>query len=74
MRNDLSLTRYESHMQLVHNQATAMSIELAILLFTEDILDVLIKTGVKENSALINKVRALKKYNYNALQDSYTKP
>lgn len=60
------MTRYAKHMQQIHNQATASAIEQAIVFFTEDAVELLINMGVRNNSPLINKVKDLKKYTYNA--------
>lgn len=60
------MTRYQLHMQLIHNQATALSIEMAVTVFTEDVLEYLIKSGVKADSKIIQDLRNLSKYEYNA--------
>ena len=60
------MTRYAKYMQHIHNQATASAIEQAVMLFTQDVLDLLIKTGVHDGSMLVNKIKDLQKYEYNA--------
>jgi len=65
------MTRYTKYMQHIHNQGIASAIEQAIMLFTEDVLDLLVKTGVRDNSLLINKIRDLQKYEYNAKKSKY---
>lgn len=78
------MTRYQKHMQHIHNQGTANAIEAAVMCITEDIADYLIKCGVHADSKLIKEVRTFKDYVYNpntkrktkidGLQDSNTKP
>lgn len=57
-------------MQQIHNQATAFNVEMGIGLFTNDIIDLLIKTGVKKDSELISKIKSLKNYQYGASETS----
>lgn len=59
------MTRYQRHMQHVHDQATALSIEQATRLLLEDVADFLVKSGVKAESQLIKDVKAFDKYEYN---------
>lgn len=59
------MTRYQKHMQHIHNAAQAMAIENAVMLLTEDIVDYLIKGGVKPGAPLLKEVRDLCKYEYN---------
>lgn len=59
------MTKYQAHMQRIHNQATANSIEQATRLLLEDVADFLIKTGVRADSQLIKDVKAFDKYEYN---------
>lgn len=59
------MTRYQTHMQHIHNQATAQSIEQAARLLLEDVADFLIKSGVKAESQLIKDVKAFDQYEYN---------
>lgn len=63
------MTRYQKHMQQIHNQATAQSIESAVRLLTEDIIDFLIKAGVRQHSALLKDIRNLSKYEYKIKKD-----
>lgn len=58
------MDRYKKHMQKVHNIGTATSIEMAVLLIMEDVVDHLIKTGVKEDSKLLKDIRDLQSYEY----------
>lgn len=58
------MDRYKKFMQKIHNVGTASAIEMAALLLTEDILDHLIKTGVKEDSKLLKDIRSLQSYEY----------
>lgn len=58
------MTRYKKHMQQVHNQATATSIEMAVCLLVEDIIDHLINNGVKADARLLKDLRELSKYEY----------
>lgn len=59
------MTRYQKHMQHIHNQATARSIETAVQLVLEDVAEFLIKTGVKPGSKLIKDVKSFHQYEYN---------
>ena len=54
------MTRYKKHMQQVHNQATATSIEMAVCLLVEDIIN----NGVKADARLLKDLRELSKYEY----------
>jgi hypothetical protein len=58
------MNRYKKHMQKVHNVGTATSIEMAVLLIIEDVVDHLIKTGVKADSKLLKDIRGLQSYEY----------
>lgn len=60
------MTRYKKYMQRIHNQAIASDIEAAISFFTQDVLELLVNTGVRHNSELISKIKDLQKYEYNA--------
>lgn len=59
------MTRYKKHMQHIHNQATASSIEMAVTLLLDDISEYLIKSGVKPDSRLIKEIKEFNKYEYN---------
>lgn len=67
------MTRYQKYMQEIHSVSTAYAIELGALLLTEDILDYLIKSGIKADSKIIKDVRNIKKYEYKPYEDSNTK-
>lgn len=58
------MTRYKKHMQNVHNQATATSIEMAVCLLIEDVIDHLVNNGVKVDAPLLKTIRNLSKYEY----------
>ena len=58
------MTRYKNFMQQVHNQAIAHDIEWAAARLTEDVIDLLIKTGVRPGSPILNKIKELQKYEY----------
>lgn len=58
------MTRYKKHMQNVHNQATATSIEMAVCLLIEDVIDHLVNNGVKPDASLLKNIRNLSKYEY----------
>lgn len=60
------MTRYQKHMQHIHNQATASSIEMAVTLLLEDISDFLINSGVKPGCKLIEDIKSFNKYDYDA--------
>lgn len=51
-------------MQHIHNIGAAMSIENAVVLVVEDIVDHLVVSGIKPDSKLIKSVRKLGKYTY----------
>lgn len=59
------MTRYQKHMQRIHDVSTATTIEAAVMLLTEDIADYLVKSGVKPDSRLIKEIRTFKDYEYN---------
>lgn len=59
------MTRYQKHMQHVHNVGQAMAIENAVILLTEDIVDFLVKSGIKQGAPLLRQIRELIKYEYN---------
>jgi len=59
------MTRYQKHMQHVHNIGQAMTIENAVMLVIEDVIEHLIKNGVKQDAPLLKQIRALGKYEYN---------
>lgn len=61
----VKMTRYEKHMQHIHNKATAMSIEMAVELLIDDIVECLIKSGVKHDASLLKDIRKLSHYQYN---------
>lgn len=63
------MARYQKHMQQIHNQATAQSIESAVQLLTEDIIDFLIKAGVQPGGMLLKDIRNLSKYEYKIKKD-----
>lgn len=48
----------------IHSQATAINIEMAASFLTEDIVNLLIERGIKQNSKLIRDVKELKNYEY----------
>lgn len=52
-------------MQHIHNQATASSIEMAVVLLLDDISEYLIKSGVKPDSRLIKEIKEFNTYEYN---------
>jgi hypothetical protein len=58
------MTRYQKHMQQVHNYATAQAIEMAVKKLIIDIREHLIKTGVKAGSPLLDKISMLQEYEY----------
>lgn len=58
------MTHYQHYMQQIHNQGTAMNIELAVSCLTQDVIDYLIQTGVKPGSPLLKKIKDLQKYEY----------
>lgn len=58
------MTRYQKYMQEIHSVSTAYAIELGAMLIIEDVLDHLIKTGVKADSPLIKQIRSLREYTY----------
>lgn len=58
------MNRYQKHMQHVHNQATAISIEMAVCVLIEDIIEHLINSGVIADSEMVKNVRELSKYEY----------
>jgi hypothetical protein len=62
------MTRYQKHMQHIHNIGQAMAIENAVMLLTEDIVDFLVKSGIKEGAPILKDIRALSKYEYNPKQ------
>lgn len=58
------MTRYQKYMQSIHSVATASAVEMGVMLIIEDVLDHLIKSGVKPDSNLIKEIRSLKEYTY----------
>lgn len=68
------MTHYTKYMQHIHNQAIASAIEMAVLCVTEDILELLIKTGVKPHAELLKKIRSLQKYEYGKITPINNEP
>lgn len=64
------MTRYKKHMQKVHNQATATSIEMAVCLLIEDVIEHLVNNGVKEGAPLLKEIRKIAKYQYGTTEFS----
>lgn len=58
------MTRYQKHMQHIHNIAAAMNIENAVMLLMEDIIDHLIASGMKPDCSMVKEIRNLGKYTY----------
>lgn len=65
------ITRYQRHMQHIHNISAAMSIEGAVNLVVEDIIDHLVAHGIKPDSELIKSVRKLGQYTYKPENKQY---
>lgn len=59
------MTRYQKHMQHVHNIGQATAIENAVMLLMEDVIDFLVKSGVKQDAPILKEIRNLSKYEYN---------
>jgi hypothetical protein len=67
------MTRYQKHMQHIHNIGAAMSIESAVYLVVDDIVDLLVKSGIKADSELIKNVRKCGTYTYDPKNLNKTK-
>lgn len=66
--------RYQQHMQHIHNQATASAIEVAAFCLMEDVVELLIKTGVKPEGTLLTKIRELQRYEYGKITPVHNEP
>lgn len=58
------MTRYQKYMQKIHSVGTASAVEMGVMLIIEDVLDHLIKSGVKADSPIIKEIRSLREYTY----------
>lgn len=68
------MTRYKQYIQQIQNPATVRSIGDAVMWLTEDIIDFLIASGVKQGAPILDDIRKISKYDGTEIPFSNNQP